>query len=82
MLSKALLGFSVPDNQPSMTAHYKPAHELKLNLSMLLSMPTTKLNGRVHIGFTLSAALTLARTITLTRTLISLLTRTLTLTLM
>ena len=22
MLSKALLGFSVPDNQPSMTAHY------------------------------------------------------------
>ena len=24
MLSKALLGFSVPDNQPSMTAHYNP----------------------------------------------------------
>ena len=24
VLSKALLGFSVPDNQPSMTAHYKP----------------------------------------------------------
>ena len=23
MISKALLGFSVPDNQPSMTAHYK-----------------------------------------------------------
>ena len=23
VLSKALLGFSVPDNQPSMTAHYK-----------------------------------------------------------
>ena len=24
MLRKALLGFSVPDNQPSMTAHYNP----------------------------------------------------------
>ena len=26
MLSKALLGFSVPDNQPSMAAHYNPNH--------------------------------------------------------
>ena len=25
MLSKALLGFSVPDKQPSMTAHYNPS---------------------------------------------------------
>ena len=27
MLSKALLGLSVPDKQPSMTAHYKVAFE-------------------------------------------------------
>ena len=26
VLSKALLGFSVPDNQPSMTAHYDSSY--------------------------------------------------------
>ena len=26
VLSKALLGFSVPDKQPSMTAHYSPGY--------------------------------------------------------
>ena len=39
MLSKALLGFSVPDNQPSMTAHYKrglkpPYKALSLSLGL------------------------------------------------
>ena len=37
MLSKTLLGFSVPDNQPSMTAHYK--HQLQL-LHVPLLVPT------------------------------------------
>ena len=30
VLSKALLGFSVPDSQPSMTAHYNQFHPLRL----------------------------------------------------
>ena len=31
VLSKALLGFSVPDKQPSMTAHHNPNPNLDLN---------------------------------------------------
>ena len=36
VLSKALLGFSVPDNQPSMTAHYNPDREPDLERNHLL----------------------------------------------
>ena len=35
MLSKALLGFSVPDNQPSMTAHH---NHVNLGLALALAI--------------------------------------------
>ena len=38
VLSKALLGFSVPDKQPSMTAHYKLRRDREYLLTVLTDM--------------------------------------------
>ena len=48
VLSKALLGFSVPDNQPSMTAHYNP-NSIPYNDSDPNSAPRAEIRvGSLH----------------------------------
>ena len=46
VLSKALLGFSAPDNQPSMTAHYNPNPNEKMDKHNKLANDVRK--GRHH----------------------------------
>ena len=54
MLSKALLGFSVPDKQPGMTAHYNPDSTLdpdpiaSLHLHLVL-LGQVRVDGKLNL---------------------------------
>ena len=57
VLSKALLAFSVPGNQPSMTAHYKPHCEprVKCHVSLPLTLTANHCEANLTLALTLAS---------------------------